>query len=206
MKLIRILALNYLTVALCLGLAGCAHRGLVSPLSNGYSEVGHSHGDSDDTDSTRIALRYQDPAGKGYVVWPSLSGAPEVIRGNTAIFVGDKAYVPSNQFEQRGMKPRLFAVQAPGLPMDITDEVVQRWSKESEKNYAKAKAILSMVTPAAADGKLVIQLEFWTEEPDWPDKATIQLGWDQVSDLMRDVKEKGAVHKDLRWGAPYIEK
>ena len=41
---------------------------------------------------------------------------------------------------------------------------------------------------------------------DWPDKTTIQLDWREVSDIMREVKEKGVVHKDLRWGTTYIER
>jgi hypothetical protein len=27
-----------------------------------------------------------------------------------------------------------------------------------------------------------------------------------VSDIMREVMEKGTLHKDPRWGTPYIEK
>ena len=63
-----------------------------------------------------------------------------------------------------------------------------------------------MVTPAEKNSQLELQLEFWTQEKDWPDKTTVQLGWDQVSAIMREVKEKGALHKDPRWGTPYIEK
>ena len=37
-------------------------------------------------------------------------------------------------------------------------------------------------------------------------KRSVQLDWNQVSDIMREVKEKGTVHKDLRWGTPYLAK
>jgi hypothetical protein len=63
-----------------------------------------------------------------------------------------------------------------------------------------------MMTPAGKNGQLELQLEFWTEEKDWPDTTTFQLDWNQVSDIMREVKEKGVMRKDPRWGTPYIEK
>ena len=133
-------------------------------------------------------------------------GVGEVIKGDTAIFVGDKAYVQPDADNSRGTKPRLFAVKSPGLPLDITDEVLWRWSKASGKDFTKAMEIFSLVTPKEKNGQLELQLEFWTEERDWPDKTTVQLDWNQVSDIMREVKEKGTMHKDLRWGTPYIEK
>ena len=32
------------------------------------------------------------------------------------------------------------------------------------------------------------------------------MDWNQIFDVMREVKEKGVIHKDLRWGTTYIEK
>jgi hypothetical protein len=90
--------------------------------------------------------------------------------------------------------------------LDITDEVLWRWSKATGKDYVKAVQLFSMVTPAEMSGQLELQLEFFTEERDWPDKTTLQLNWDQVSDIMREVKAKGTLHKDLHWGTSYIEK
>jgi hypothetical protein len=119
--------------------------------------------------------------------------------------VGDKAYVSSDPDEPRGTKPRLFAVQAPGLPLDITDEVLWYWSKASGKNFEKAVQLLNMATPVEKGDKLEVQLEFWMGGNGWPENSTLQLDWNQVSDIMRTVKEKGTVHKDLRWGTPYIE-
>jgi hypothetical protein len=106
----------------------------------------------------------------------------------------------------RSVKPRLFAVRSPALPLDITDEVLRQWSNKSGKDFAKALDRFSMVTPAEKNGQLELQLEFWTNEKDWPDKTTLQLDWNQVFDIMREVKEKGTLHKDPRWGTLYIER
>jgi hypothetical protein len=139
------------------------------------------------------------------LIWPSLYGVNEVVKGDLAIFVGDKAYVSPDPNDPRGTKPRLFAVRSPALPLDITDEVLWRWSKASGKDFAKAVQLFSMVTPEERNGRLELQLEFWTEEKDWPDTTTFQLDWNQVFDIVREVKENGVVRKDLRWGTPYIE-
>ena len=197
MKLIKKLAFHLSLAMLCVGLGGCASKGTVAPLSNGYEEVAHPK---------QVSFQYRAPDGKTTPIWASLSGVSEVIKGDVAIFVGDKAYVSPDPDDPRGTKPRLFAVRAPSLPLDITDEVLWRWSKASGKDSARAMEIFSMVSPAEKNGQLELQLEFWTQERDWPDKTTVQLDWNQVFDIMREVKEKGTLHKDLRWGTPYIEK
>ena len=182
---------------LCVGLAGCVSHGTVAPLSNGYEEVAKPK---------RVSFQYRAPDGKITPIWTALSGVSEVIKGDVAIFVGDKAYVSPDPDDPRGTKPRLFAVRSPALPLDITDEVLSQWSNKSGKDFAKALDSFSMVSPEEKNGQLELHLEFWTQERDWPDKTTVQLDWNQVSDIMREVKEKGVVHKDLRWGTPYIEK
>jgi len=153
----------------------------------------------------RISLEYRAPNGNITLVWPSLSGVDEIIKGDLAIFVGDKAYVSSDPDDSRGVKPRLFAVQAPGLPLDITDEVLWDWSKASGKDFASAERLLEIATPVENAGQLEVQLEFWEGGNGWPDNATLQLDWNQLFDIIRTVKEKGTEYRDLRWRTPYIE-
>jgi len=206
MKLIKNPIVHFSLAILCAGLAGCMTPKPVAPLGGGYEEIAHPNRSSTAPSDTRVSFQYRASDGKITPVWPSLYGVGEVIHGDVAIFVGDKAYVSPVPNDPRGTKPRLFAVRSPGLPLDITDEVLWRWSKATGKDFAKAVQLFSLVTPAEKNGQLELQLEFWTEEKDWPDKTTVQLDWDQVSDIMRDVKAKGTVHKDLRWSTPYIEK
>jgi hypothetical protein len=135
-----------------------------------------------------------------------LYGVGEVIKGDVAIFVGDKAFMQPDSDNPRGTKPRLFAVRSPALPLDITGEILWRWSKATGKDFTKTVNRFSLVTPVEKNGRLELQLDFWTQEEDWPDKTTFRLDWNQVSDVMREVKEKGIMRKDPRWGTPYIEK
>ena len=193
---------------LCAGLAGCVSQGpVVAPLGNGYEEVAHpTRASLSRPETMRISLQHRAPDGKATLIWPSLYGVSEVVKGDLAIFVADTAYASVEPNDPRGMKPRLFAVRPPALPLDLTDEILWRWSKASGKDFTKAEQFFSLVTPGEINGQLGLQLEFYTEEKDWPDKSMVLLGWGEVSDIMREVKEKGIVRKDLRWGTPYIEK
>jgi len=102
------------------------------------------------------------------------------------------------------MKPQLFAVRAPELPLDITDEIIGRWAQTSGKDVVKAIAMAGIVYFQEKNNKMDFHFVFWTSEK-WPD-TVITLDWNQISDVMREVKEKGIERKDLRWGTRYIEK
>jgi hypothetical protein len=206
MKLIKNPIVHFSLAILCAGLAGCMTPNPVTPLGGGYEEKGHPNRSSPAPADTRVSFQYRAPDGRITLIWPSLYGVGEVVKGNVAIFVGDRAYVSSDPDDPRGTKPRLFAVRSPGLPLDITDEVLWRWSKTTGKDFSKATQWFNMATPAEKNGQLELQLEFWAEEKDWPDKTTLQLDWNQVFDIMREVKEKGTLRKDPRWDTPYIEK
>ena len=206
MKLITNPIFHFSLAILCIGLAGCMTPNPVVPLGGGYEEKGHPNRSSPDPADARVSIQYRAADGRITLIWPSLYGVGEVIKGDVAIFVGDKAFMQPDSDNPRGTKPRLFAVRSPALPLDITGEILWRWSKATGKDFAKTVNRFSMVTPVDKNGQLELQLEFWTEEKDWPDKTKLQLDWNQVSDVMREVKEKGTVHKDLRWGTPYIGK
>ena len=60
------------------------------------------------------------------------------------------------------------------------------------------------MTPEEKNGRLTLHLEFFSDDKDWPDQGDLQLDWKQVSEIMRAVKTKGVIEKDLRWHSPYI--
>jgi hypothetical protein len=128
-----------------------------------------------------------------------------VVKGDLAIFVAEKAYLNDGD---RGVHPRLFAVRSPAIPLDITDEVLWRWSKANGKDLNKTFNRFNVATPKEQNGELEVHLEFWqgsymTDE-DWPDTGDIQLDWQQVSEIMQAVEKKGVLQKDLRWNTSYI--
>ena len=194
-------------VLFCLGLAGCQSRKIVAPLAGGYEQVAHPvHSVLHTDEPPRISFDYRKPSGQTILIWPSLSDGNVAFKDNLALFVGDKAYVQSGD---KITRPRLFAVQAPELPLDITDEILRRWAAANGKSFARALQNYNGVTPEAKADRLIVHLEFWTsdlnlESRDWPDQSDLVLSWQQVADVLQTVKTKGVPKKDLRWHTPYI--
>ena len=201
-------AARFALALLGLALAGCQTHKAVIPLSHGYQEVSHPHHAwLDEPEPPRISFEHLETDGKTTVIWPSVYGANEIIKGDLAIFVGERGYIDEGA---RVTHPRLFAVQSPALPLDITDVVLWRWAKANGKDFAKALDKLNLVTPAENTGGLEVELEFsvanklFGDEQDWPDKGTLQLNWNQVAEILRAVKTKGVQQTDLRWHTPFI--
>jgi hypothetical protein len=194
-------------VLLGVGLTGCQGKKSISPLGGGYEEINHPvhtflPGDS----PPRISLAHVDEAGNKTTIWPSLYCFNAVVHDDVAIFVADKAFLNAGQ---PVIHPRLFAVESPGLPVDITEEVLWRWAKANGKDLMKTFSRFSMATPAEQAGRLNVHLEFWPgsymTDTDWPETGELQIGWSEVLKIMHSVQVKGLREKDLRWHTPYIE-
>jgi hypothetical protein len=182
-----------LSVALCVSTAGCVSRD-IEPLAGGFEEVTYTH-TSWEHPQQRISFQYRRN-GKRVMIWPSLFGTRPLIKDDLALFVGDQDYrqPPRNA---RATRERLFAVKASGPPLDITDEVLWRWSKKSGEDFSQVARKATITYPKEKDNGVVF---YFASGPD------VYLEWDQISDIMREVKEKGVVRKDQVWGATYIEK
>jgi hypothetical protein len=205
MKAIKIPVFYLLSALLFPGLTGCKTHTETQSLSSGYEEISHPNRTPGNEEEPRVSLEYLSPDGQRLLIWPSLFTSDEIIKADVAIFVGDEAYVSSNPNDPRGTKPRLFAVKAPAPPLDITDEVLWYWCRSSGKDFAKAVQLFNVATLTKQGDKVHVQLEFYVNERDWPDSASFQLDWNQISEIMRTVKAKGTMHKDPRWGTPYIQ-
>jgi hypothetical protein len=203
---------NFATVGALLGLlgftsTGCLTHKTVVPLGNGYEEVSHPHhAFLDEPEPPRLELRYRDASGKVSTIWPSLYGVEDLMKDKLVLFVGDKAFIEP----ERVTHPRLFAVVAPELPLDITDELLWRWSQINGKDFNKTLKKYELVSPVQKNGGLEFDFVFWTPDAfgsareDWPDQSTLQLTWKQLDDIMHAVKTKGVPETDLRWHTPYI--
>ena len=195
-----------LAVLTCFSITGCQSHKAIVPVASGYAQVAHrSHALFGDSDA-RLSLEYRDSAGKTSLVWPALSGDGVLVRGELAIFVGDKGYADS---DGKVTRPRLFAVQAPGLPLDLTDEVLWRWARANGKAFERARDNFTQVIPEAINDHVVLHLGVWSIElqlqnKDWPDQSDLVLGWPEIADMMRAVIARGVERKDLRWHTAYM--
>lgn len=210
MKLNKKIVCYVFVTILCAGIIGCIITGCifpsrdVEPLGNGYEEVTYTLTSISEPSASRFALQYRKPNGGTILIWSSVPSGPD-IKDNIAVFVGDKAYQRRTLSDPDPFNRRLFTVRAPELPLDITDEVLWQWSKKTGKDFAKALEIASVVTISEKeDHHLEIRFAFGYKPDSWP--RLVSLDWNQILDIMREVKEKGIVRKDRVWGTSYIEK
>ena len=187
----------------CTSITGCGlPRGSVKQLSNSYQEVTYTRTSISEPPAHRISLQYRNSKGQRVLVWPSTRNT--VVKGDLAVFVGNGGYDQPRLDEPRATQPRLFAVKMPGLPLDISDEVLWRWSQQSGGDFTEVLKKANIMFPKEKGDALEFQFAIYSP-PNWPVIA-IQLDWNQISDIMREVKEKGVVRKDRVWGTSYIEK
>ena len=199
----------FILAALCLAITACRTHEETTVLSDGYEEVAHiTHTYVDDPPTPRISLQYRHTdTDKVIQVWPSLSAARVAIRGNVAIFAGDTVRREHGSFDTQ---PRLYAVQVPEPPVDITDEALWLWAKSEGKKYDTAVSRLMLVTPQAGDHGLIMHFEFLPDNSvfqnnSWPDQAEYGLNWTQVTNLIHGVAAKGTLHRDARWHVQYLK-
>jgi hypothetical protein len=200
---------SFLLAAFCLAVTGCRTHTETTSLGNGYEEVSHSiHTYIDEPPVPRISLQYHHPdSGKTTQVWPSLSAAKVVVRGNLAFFTGDTTRRETGSFASQ---PRLYAVQVPEPPVDITDEALWLWAKSAGKSFDAAASKLTLATPHDGKDGLSLHFEFTADnnfmgDNTWPDAADYELHWDQVTNLVHGVAAKATLRKDARWHIEYLK-
>jgi len=186
-------------------LTGCQSEKNITKLGHGYEEVLHPSLVPDNANLPRVSLQHRNADGKVTSIWPALSGPAEIIHSNLVVFVGDKAFLNP----EKSIHPRLFAVEAPALPLDITDETLWHWSQINGKNFEHAMERLCLISATATDHGLNVHLEFLfvdelQDDKNWPDTSDLKLDWAQLGKIIQAVKAKGVVEKDLRWKTLYI--
>lgn len=179
-----------------MSLTSCGTIPSYEQLGNGYVEATYTLL-SWEPPAQRFELRYKK-GWKTIVVWPDILVAR--VKNDEALFSGYAAYRRQQPHELRDTEPRIFIVKAPEPPLDITDEMLWRWSKENGEDFVKILGTASFVYAKETENGL----EFLSAT-DGPG-IYIYLNWNQILDVMREVKEKGVVRKDRVWGTSYIEK
>ena len=205
----RGLALGTLCALLNLGLTGCHSHQTLASLGSGYEEVQHPvHSFVGEAQPPRVSLELREPGSppedKPKIIWPSLYNADAVVQDGLVVFVAEVTDAGA-----RNTRPRLFAVKAPELPADITDEVLWRWAKAHGKKFVTAQERLVQIAPGEKAGQLELKLEFWlggvdSTDEDWPVDGGLSLDWKQVSEIRRHVMQKGVPTTEPRWHTAYL--
>jgi hypothetical protein len=192
---------HLLLAILCASMTGCGSVSSYEPLGNGYISVAHTEHSMSEEDASQFDLQYSPGKGKWWIkVWPDM-GMGIVVTNGVAVFGGERAFEkPEHFWEHCPTESRVFAVKSPDMPMDITDEILWKWSKQSNGNFAKIQKTASFVYVKETNN--IVGFYFANRVSD----LNIYLDWNQITDIMREVKEKGVVRKDLQWGTKYLEK
>ena len=182
---------------LCLCITSCSKKSeQTQVLGNGYEEVTFTTSGLGAPDAHQISLQYRGTDGKRIMIWPSLGGVQELIHNDIIIFSGQAAMSPPDSEEPQATDARLFAVRAPGLPVDITDEVLSRGTNQSEEGLKKLIEKARIVYPEEQNNGVVF---YFADGPD----AYFVVSNLRCYELSR---KKGAVCKDRVWGVDYIKK
>ncbi|MBI3878815.1 MAG: hypothetical protein HY301_01970 [Verrucomicrobia bacterium] len=187
-------------IVFCCFAAGCGSRDVV-PLGAGFEELNYTRTSIGAPMTLRTALQHHKAGEKPTQIWPSLYGMKTLIIEDKVIFVANTASGKRNRDGDLFSEARLFVAKGPELPLDITNEVLWRWSKQAGEDFTELLKVSSIVYPKL-DGNLV-EFHFVHSVTDG---FIITVKRDEISDIMREVKEKGVTNKDAIWGTPYLEK
>jgi hypothetical protein len=174
-----------LLTILCLTLTGCVSS-RVEQLGNGYEEVTYkTRSLLSEPDAYRITLQYRDGNGKRVLIWPYMGGGPTIHNG-VAVFSG----YPENF---------VFAVKAPGPLLEISAPLLRKWSKESGESLSEALMGRSgFYYRTKEDG---LEFHFPSSRRD----RFVLADWNEISDMMREVQEKGVARESETKGITYLE-
>jgi hypothetical protein len=161
----------------------------VDQLPSAYREVTYRYRSwMAEPDRFRTELRHRNANGNEVVIWPSASlGA--LVKDDAVLFMPD--------YPERF----LFTFRPPGPPLEITEPVLRQWCKDNDKDYAVVSQSATFVYYKQTNDGVEFGWAFWNRKH-WPESVT--LNWDQIFQIMDEVKAKGVAHQDAHWGRTYL--
>jgi len=202
-----------------ISLTGCVSLPSYEDKGGRYAEATYIRPVLWEESSSHSALCYKYSDFWHSTIWPDVDGIS--VTNEVAVFEARKtAYIPDPDWSGH-TDARLFAVRAPEMPMDITDEVLWRcamqpspqlfatperpsaipwpqWVKQSETNLEELLKNPDIGLMRETNNAL----EFYESTSG----QIVHLDWNQVPSIMREVKGKGIVRKDRVEHKAYIEK
>jgi hypothetical protein len=178
-------------------LAGCGRSTAVKPLGGGYDEVLVTFEGMGEPAMTQHKLQYTDARRHSAILWPWVFSGIFLSNG-IAVFVGEN---PEYDL-------RVFAVKPPEIATDITAQVIGSLAQNAGRDVSQALMAAGLVGgKQTGNGDLEFYCEFsnWagTNVLNWPG-THILVRWDQISTMMRKVRETGVERTDRKFGVTYL--
>jgi hypothetical protein len=186
----RILCLS--SAIVWLSVSGCTSNEVVRVLGNGYEEVTRRESSViNEPIATKVALRYKPNSGKAVPVW-NVVRSKVFITEKCAVFIGDRSIRWSKDDQIWEMEPRVFAVEAPETPVDITSEILRRWAKTANRDSKVIFAANLIGATQTPDKNLDLYFEF---NGGVLPGTHITVTWDQILEMLQKSKSE-PIRKD----------
>jgi hypothetical protein len=149
------------------------------------------------------ALYYKGTNETPVLVWPYIGthGYPILYANDTALLLAD---MPDE--EGRLVNSVLIAVQGIGPAMNISDDVLKIAAKQNQVDFNRALKVCEPLRLNKTEDAMKVL--FYSKKymdstiPDLEAKIT----WDQIFEIMRDVKESGKTNKVVNTDVIYLQK
>ena len=187
-------AAKFLIVALgigvlCLCVVGCSRSSTVEELGNNYEQVVYTRTSwiLPEPASHQFTLQYRRPGGHRTMICPLVSKI--VIINDVAVFAA-----------RADDKDRLFAVRGLETPLDIKDEMFWRWSKKSGADFSEVLKTTAIFDHTLKSSDNRLYFEFVIYKNGNSSEIPVSLDWNEIIDMMNEVRAKGVVHKTSIYG------
>jgi hypothetical protein len=180
-----------------------------NPVEGNYGYMTHVSGFTDR--SLTLSFCYRDTNGNTIAVWPSLKIVPGnnlVVSNDTALFVGGKAAIYPDGNER--LTERLIAFKGPtGSPMDITDQVFQKYYEDKGLSLTNFLGFNSL---DKTNGEIQILFGSTKGRPGSKEflttafGSTLTISWNEIGLIMNDVKKNGKLKREKWSGFEYLQK
>jgi hypothetical protein len=130
------------------------------------------------------ALYYKGQQSEPALIWPFLGPAsgPIQITNDMAFF---RASAPNANGEL--VYPVFIPVQAPGPALDVTDDLLKLWAESQKIDFQKLRDHYTPVEEKAVENGIWVSYVTGQNFPD----AKFVVNWEQVSNVIQDVKRTG---------------
>jgi hypothetical protein len=165
------------------------------PLSGGFGVVATRGG----IDSGPAAkLYYKDNKSKLTLIWPFL--AP---RGEPMQFTNDMIFLIADMPDELGRLGTgvYLAVQAAGPALDVSEDLLKLWSESNHVDFDKVKGRYMPLEVRGVPAGVEVHYLGNEKLP-----VTLAVSWEQLSNIIQDVKLMGKRYETEKYHAVYLKK
>ena len=143
-------------------------------------------------------LYFKDNKSKLTLIWPFLG-----TRGYHMQFTNDMAFFIADMPDELGRMGTgvYLAVQAPGPALDVSEDLLKLWAESHKLDFDKLRGHYMPLQVKASPGGVEVHYLGSEKLP-----VTLAVSWEQISNIIQDVKLTGKRHVTEKYQAVYLKK